>query len=80
MMAETRNPLERASHPMSNAPEKIGDEFLAREDIRSEFKGLRLNDGGLQAPKAESVPGEAVAFATEDGADGGAGEDVGAAR
>jgi len=80
MMAETRNPLERASHPMSNAPEKIGDEFLAREDIRSEFKGLRLNDGVLQAPKAESVPGETVALATEDSADGGVGEDVGVAR
>ena len=80
MMAETRNPLERASHPMSNAPEKIGDEFLAKEDIRSEFKGLRLNDGGLQAPSAEFVVGETAAFADEDGADGGVGEDVGAAR
>ena len=80
MMAETRNPPERASHPMSNAPEKIGDEFLAREDIRSEFKGLWLNDGSLQAPKTEPARGETVAFATEDSADGGVGEDVGAAR
>ena len=65
---------------MSNEPEEIGDEFLAKEEIRSEFKGLRLNDGSLQAPKAEPVRGETVAFATEDSADGGVGEDVGAAR
>lgn len=65
---------------MANVAEKTGDLLLPGDDIRPEIKRLWLMDGGLQASSAEFVVGETVAFATEDGADGGVGEDVGAAR
>ena len=52
---------------MFDTPEQIQGQLLAGEDSLSEFKELRLTDHGVQAPNAESVAGEMVAFANADG-------------
>ncbi len=52
---------------MFDTSEQIENQFLAGEDSRAEFKELRLTDRGVQAPNAESVAGEIVAFANADG-------------
>ena len=52
---------------MFDTAEQIQGQLLAGEDSRSEFKELRLTERGVQAPNAESVAGEMVAFANADG-------------
>ena len=52
---------------MFDTSEQIENQFLAGEDGRAEFKELPLTDRGVQAPNAESVAGEMVAFANADG-------------
>ena len=52
---------------MFDTAEQIEGQLLAGEDSRSEFKELRLTGRGVQAPNAESVAGEMVAFANADG-------------
>ena len=52
---------------MFDTSEQIENQLLAGEDSRAEFKELRLTDGGVHAPNAESVAGEMVAFANADG-------------
>ena len=52
---------------MFDTAEQIEGQLLAGEDSRSEFKALRLTERGVQAPNAESVAGEMVAFANADG-------------
>ena len=52
---------------MFDTAEQIESQLLAGEDGCSEFKALRLTPRGVQAPNAESVAGEMVAFANADG-------------
>ena len=52
---------------MFDTAEQIEGQLLAGEDGCSEFKELRLTGRGVQAPNAESVAGEMVAFANADG-------------
>ena len=52
---------------MFDTAEQIEGQLLAGEDSRAEFKELRLTGQGVQAPNAESLAGEMVAFANADG-------------
>ena len=52
---------------MFDTAEQIEGQLLAGEDSRCEFKALRLTARGVQAPNAESVAGEMVAFANAEG-------------
>ena len=53
--------------PMFDTAEQIENQLIAGEDSQTEFKELRLSGRGVQAPNAESVAGEMVAFANADG-------------
>ena len=65
-MMERPIPLERPAK-MFDTAEQIESQLLAGEDGCSEFKALRLTGRGVQAPNAESVAGEMVAFTNADG-------------
>lgn len=52
---------------MFEAAQQVEAQLLAGEDARSAFKALRSRTPGVQAPNAESVAGEVVAFADADG-------------
>ncbi len=67
MMAATTRTGHPPTHPVFDTAEQIESQLLAGEDSRAEFKELRLTDRGVQAPNAESVAGEMVAFANADG-------------
>ena len=53
--------------PMFDTAEQIENQLLAGEDSRAEFKELQMGEHGPQAPNAESLAGEMVAFANADG-------------
>lgn len=52
---------------MFDTTEQIETQLLSGEDSRSEFNELRLTTCGVQAPNAESIAGEMVAFANAEG-------------
>ena len=52
---------------MFDTAQQVEAQLLAGEDGRCEFKALRLTARGVQAPNAQSVAGEMVAFVNADG-------------